>query len=77
MVKNQIEYKQKDINDAWEILLTNQFHDIIPGSSIKEVYDESDISYGKMFDICNGILQESIRIMKSNNKYKRNDIKHC
>lgn len=59
-------YRQKDINDAWEILLTNQFHDIIPGSSIKEVYDESDLSYAKMFTICNDVFSENINVIKNN-----------
>lgn len=29
----------------WKVLLTNQFHDIIPGSSITEVYEEAEIEY--------------------------------
>ncbi|RRD93525.1 alpha-mannosidase [Clostridiales bacterium COT073_COT-073] len=38
-------YPQKEINDAWEIICLNQFHDIIPGSSIKKVYDDSKEQY--------------------------------
>ena len=38
-------YRQRDINDAWEILLLNQFHDIIPGSSIHQVYQDSKKQY--------------------------------
>lgn len=60
------EYKQEEINKNWEILLTNQFHDIIPGSSIKEVYDESDESYAVMFDSCNSILDENIKAVSEN-----------
>ncbi len=33
------------------MLLTNQFHDIIPGSSIRQVYDRCDIDYGIIKDI--------------------------
>ncbi|MHC5227972.1 alpha-mannosidase [Enterococcus sp. LJL99] len=33
-------YPKEKIYDTWEILLRNQFHDIIPGSSIKEVYKD-------------------------------------
>ena len=33
------------ITDAWKILLTNQFHDILPGSCIKEAMDEAVESY--------------------------------
>jgi len=31
-------YPAGPIQDAWQILLFNQFHDILPGSSIREVY---------------------------------------
>lgn len=30
---------------AWRIILTNQFHDILPGSSINEVYETADKEY--------------------------------
>ena len=33
------------INANWETVLLNQFHDILPGSSIKEVYEESQEQY--------------------------------
>ncbi|WNR45251.1 alpha-mannosidase [Paenibacillus roseipurpureus] len=35
------EYDQKSLNEGWKIVLRNQFHDIIPGSSIREVYEDS------------------------------------
>ncbi|GAB2319306.1 alpha-mannosidase [Alkalibacterium sp. s-m-22] len=34
-------YPQEDIQFIWEVLLRNQFHDIIPGTSIKEVYEDA------------------------------------
>lgn len=59
-------YMQEEINNDWEILLTNQFHDIIPGSSIKEVYEESDESYGRMFESCNRLFENNINHIKNN-----------
>ena len=38
-------YPEKELRAAWKTILINQFHDIIPGSSIKEVYDVSDAEY--------------------------------
>jgi alpha-mannosidase len=38
-------YEQEKINSCWETVLLNQFHDILTGSSIKEVYDESQEQY--------------------------------
>ncbi len=40
------EYAQKELNESWECVLLHQFHDIIPGSSIHEVYEDSHINYG-------------------------------
>lgn len=39
------EYPQADLQSGWETILLNQFHDIIPGSSIKEVYEVSKQQY--------------------------------
>lgn len=48
---NKAAYPQEKINEGWECILLNQFHDIIPGSSIYQVYEESTRQYeaiGKM-----------------------------
>ncbi|MBQ2734649.1 MAG: alpha-mannosidase [Clostridia bacterium] len=54
-------FPKAELRGAWETVLTNQFHDIIPGSSIKEVYDQSDIDYAEVQSvgesICNGAKQ--------------------
>lgn len=38
-------YPQNEINKSWELILLNQFHDIIPGSSIHQVYEDSARDY--------------------------------
>jgi alpha-mannosidase len=38
-------YPAKRLTDGWKIVLRNQFHDIIPGSSIREVYEDSRLEY--------------------------------
>ncbi|MDU1847610.1 MAG: alpha-mannosidase [Niallia nealsonii] len=38
-------YPQEELHKGWTILLRNQFHDIIPGSSIREVYEDSILEY--------------------------------
>lgn len=38
-------YPADELRRAWELVLLNQFHDIIPGSSIGEVYTESLAQY--------------------------------
>lgn len=38
-------YPSSALDEGWKIILRNQFHDIIPGSSIREVYEDSRIEY--------------------------------
>lgn len=40
----------EEINAAWRTVLLNQFHDIIPGTSIHRVYEEAEAAYA-------GVLQ--------------------
>jgi alpha-mannosidase len=35
------EYPAQELDRLWKILLLNQFHDILPGSSISEVYEDA------------------------------------
>ncbi|WP_148629738.1 alpha-mannosidase [Bacillus sp. E214] len=37
------------LEKGWKSLLLNQFHDIIPGSSIPEVYEKSEADYKEIF----------------------------
>ncbi len=44
------EYPVKMLYDNWKTILKNQFHDIIPGSSIEQVYIDSDREYKQVLD---------------------------
>lgn len=41
-------YPHEAIEECWRVILLNQFHDIIPGSSITEVYRDSDRDYERV-----------------------------
>ena len=43
-------YPEDQLRGYWETILINQFHDILPGTSIAEVYQDSDADYGVLFD---------------------------
>ena len=43
-------YPRDAINQLWEVLLLNQFHDILPGSSIREVYEDSAAQFRDLFE---------------------------
>lgn len=38
-------FPKPDLHRGWELILTNQFHDIIPGSSIRQVYEQCEKDY--------------------------------
>ncbi len=41
-------YPKKEIHSAWQTILLNQFHDILPGSSIEDVYTESETQFKEL-----------------------------
>ncbi|MFW5955774.1 MAG: alpha-mannosidase [Halorhabdus sp.] len=47
----EYEYGGEAFEQAWKILLFNQFHDILPGSSIPDVYADADRAYDRAFDL--------------------------
>jgi len=59
LLKNS-NYPSESINKAWELVLLNQFHDIIPGSSIREVYEESEKQYQEVRKIGEQIIHQSM-----------------
>ncbi len=48
MLLNGGSYDSDTLFRSWKTLLLNQFHDIIPGSSILEVYEDSDKDYARV-----------------------------
>jgi alpha-mannosidase len=62
---NWHEETQEKLGEGWKIILRNQFHDIIPGSSIKEVYEDSKEEYGKANSIVKNIKEAQYDIITS------------
>lgn len=58
-------YPKDKINSCWETVLLNQFHDILPGSSIKEVYEESRQQYEQVIHTGKEILNHSVRAVSA------------
>ena len=50
------DYPVKELDKAWKTLLLNQFHDIIPGSSITKVYQNTEKEHGELFELCRRLL---------------------
>lgn len=80
------EAKQDELTEGWKIILTHQFHDIIPGSSINEVYKDSHVNYEKAEAIAKEIEQsvftnimgaeESTWTVINNTNWNRSDYAH-
>ena len=49
LVVSGLPYPQDELRDIWRATLTQQFHDILPGSSIHKVYEDSDKIYADLF----------------------------
>lgn len=67
-------YPALELNEGWKGILLNQFHDIIPGSSIKEVYDDSREHYEEIISSVNGILNKALTKIASKIDLKNKSI---
>lgn len=80
------EYHKEDLYSMWDTVLLNQFHDIIPGSSIKEVYTDSYKQYEDLFEkgelltknalqmLCNSISSRDGILVYNPLGFERSDI---
>ncbi|MDY6897863.1 MAG: alpha-mannosidase, partial [Cyanobacteriota bacterium] len=55
-----VDYPKAEIEAAWKKLLFNQFHDILPGSSIPEVYEDAEPEWQSMQNTATEILDQSL-----------------
>lgn len=51
--------EQEKLTEGWKIILTHQFHDIIPGSAIHEVYEDSVVNYMQAQDLANEVISDA------------------
>ncbi|OQA84915.1 MAG: Mannosylglycerate hydrolase [Lentisphaerae bacterium ADurb.Bin242] len=53
----QLNYPAAQFDKMWKLLLVHQFHDIISGSSIPGVYEDTRRDYSLLRDECNALLK--------------------
>lgn len=53
------EYPSAELDRNWKTLLLNQFHDIIPGSSIRLVYETTEKEHEKIHESCLKLLEQT------------------
>ncbi|MCD4674354.1 MAG: alpha-mannosidase [Anaerolineaceae bacterium] len=60
-IDSEYEYPHAAFNRAWQLVCLNQFHDIIPGSSIKAVYEESLSQYEQVRKMVTDIRDQALK----------------
>ncbi|MEP6515843.1 alpha-mannosidase [Microcoleus vaginatus] len=53
-------YPKSELESAWKQILFNQFHDILPGSAIAQVYADSNLAFAEVDRTCREILVKSL-----------------
>ncbi len=61
-------YQDELLYQSWLKLLTVQFHDILPGSAIKEVYDETDKLNDEICDTVKPLIDQALNNIVKNIK---------
>lgn len=59
------EYPREELEECWKILLTNQFHDILPGSSIHQVYEDARRDYAALTERTTALLDGALDALNS------------
>jgi len=63
---NMTNYPQIELDRLWKLVLLNQFHDIIPGSSITWVYKDSQEQYKDVLGTSQKLLDEGAKSFTKN-----------
>ena len=68
------EYPARAIGRLWKKVLTNQFHDILPGSSIHQVYEDCDRIYAGIFAEADALFNDAVAALNDHIGVGRNQI---
>lgn len=53
-------YPAEALRQAWQLVLLNQFHDILPGTAIAQVYEVSEKQYEEVEQTASALIRESL-----------------
>ena len=60
-LSKNIPYPAEELDALWKTVLINQFHDILPGSSIKEVYEVTKKEYAEIEEKATKIISDRLK----------------
>lgn len=63
---HHLTYPKDKIDELWRILLLNQFHDILPGTSIEEVYIDSQEQYKHLLEKGHDLMKDAMKSLVIN-----------
>src|SRR5712692_174248 len=52
-------YPRERLEEGWRLILTNQFHDILPGSAISSVYADAEADYQQLATLGQAVLDHA------------------
>jgi len=59
-------YRSNDLEEAWQGVMLNQFHDLLPGSGIREIYIDAMQTYKHSLDIADFTSNEALKNLSQN-----------
>ncbi|MTH54281.1 alpha-mannosidase [Bacillus mangrovi] len=77
MAKNldqSFRYPAEQLHKGWELILLNQFHDILPGCSIPQVYETSHRQYEELIGSGREMLHAAMKQIASNMDLKETSV---
>jgi alpha-mannosidase len=87
LLDSQFKYPAEEFEKAWKLVCLNQFHDIIPGSSVAEVYVDSQKQYAEIEKVINDTSEKAKAVLSKNTSaditlinptsFNRNDAAFC
>jgi alpha-mannosidase len=57
----------RNLSAGWKKILLNQFHDILPGTCVAEVYEECERDYAEIFALGKELIAESTALLTQKN----------
>lgn len=85
LAEKQLPYPAEMLDKLWKNVLLNQFHDILPGSSIKEVYDVTKTEYEEIYNRGTSLISQRLQALTNSGDgvtvyntlgFERSDIVH-
>ena len=62
-------YPHEELDEIWKVLLINQFHDIIPGSSINAVYKTTHLEHREVFEKLLALADKAAPLLFNKNEH--------